>query len=107
MTNEKAKALQDEAAKARRATEIADLQEVMGTQAGRRFVWKLLGDAGVFRMSMNPNFGVTAFAEGQRSVGNALYADLHEHCFDQYQEMEREARVSETTLKTLQNYEDN
>lgn len=101
------KGLAEAQRRAAEETRIADLKEVMATRAGRRFVWSILAEAGTFRLSFNTNFGVTSFSEGQRSIGTGLYADVHLHCFEEYQEMEREARAAETTLQSLEQHEDN
>jgi hypothetical protein len=49
-----------------------DLLAVMETREGRRFVWKLIGDAGVFRQSFAQDALSTAFNEGRRSHGLEL-----------------------------------
>ena len=73
---------------------IADLQSVMSTDAGRRFIWRLLGECGTFHTGWSPSAEIHLRA-GMRSIGLAVYADVHAHCFEQYQAMEREARDAE------------
>lgn len=70
--------------------EQADLEAVMGTPAGRRFVWKLLGETGLYRSSYHPS-ALIHFQEGQRSIGLALLARLTADCPDQYLMMQSEA----------------
>lgn len=70
---------------------VADLREVMDSKAGRRFVWRLLGDCGTFHNGWSPSAEIHLKA-GMRQIGLALFADVHAHCFEQYQAMEREAR---------------
>lgn len=59
--------------KHREERERTDLQAILDTVHGRRFVWKQLSDAGVFRLSYVPGDShSTAFNEGRRNQGLAL-----------------------------------
>lgn len=59
-----------EAAALVKLTEDTDLEWLMGTQQGRRLVWRLLSMAGVFRLSYaGADTHATAFAEGARNIG--------------------------------------
>ena len=79
--------------RARMAAEQArnDLQAVMATEAGRRFMWALLGDCGMYRASFNNSGSITAFNEGQRAIGLALTARITQECPEQYLAMQGEA----------------
>ncbi|QCW21979.1 protease [Caulobacter phage Jess A] len=70
---------------------IADLKWLMQQKRGRRVVWRLLEDAGVYRLSYAPDAPnvpmATAFAEGQRNMGLMLTALLMEHCSEDYARM--------------------
>lgn len=68
----------------------------MTDRRGRRVVWRLLGEAGVFHSSMDATPERTAFNEGRRSTGLALLADISRLCPERFAEMQREARVEET-----------
>lgn len=61
-----------------------DLVSVMNTPEGRRFVWQLIGNAGVFQQSFVADATATAFNEGRRSVGLALLARLNDEMPDLY-----------------------
>ena len=61
----------------------ADLVWLMGEARGRRFIWRLLDKAGVFRTSFTGN-SATFFNEGQRNIGLWVQAMLIEHCPDKY-----------------------
>lgn len=74
--------------------QINDLRRLMDTDYGRRFVWRLLGQAGTFQLSFTGN-SETFFNEGRRSLGTELYGQLHEHCLDQYLVMMHEAKEKE------------
>lgn len=82
---------QEQAGEARdlkRLGEETDFQWLMSTAQGRRFVWRLLDLAGVFRLSYaGEATHATAFAEGSRQIGNVLLADIHRLCPERYQLM--------------------
>jgi hypothetical protein len=64
--------------KRRRDREINDLQSVLKKPEGRRFVYKMLSECGVFRASFSLNSMQTAFNEGKRDIGLALLRELDE-----------------------------
>ena len=72
---------------------------LMGNAQGRRFVWSLLGKAGVFRSSMAPSAEATAFNEGRRDLGLGLLADVMRLCPEQYGRMQSEAQAKPTSAK--------
>lgn len=74
-----------------RETEAEDIKWLMGSKHGRRIVWRLLEQAGVFRLSFNTNSMTMAFNEGQRSSGNRILALVNAHCPDLYPVMAKEA----------------
>lgn len=67
-----------------------DLRAVMGTPEGRRFMWALLGECGLFRSSYHPS-ALIHFNEGQRSIGLSLMARITGECPDLYLTMQGEA----------------
>lgn len=75
----------------------ADLEAVMGSPAGRRFVWAMLGECGLYRSSYHPS-ALIHFNEGQRSIGLALLARLTADCPDQYLTMQGEAIEAQRKL---------
>jgi hypothetical protein len=64
----------------RRQEEISDLCKVMGSKEGRRFMWRLLSDAGVYRLSFNTDAAVMAFNEGNRNAGLKHLTDMMTAC---------------------------
>lgn len=75
-----------------REQEVADLRAVMSTAAGRRFIWKMLGDSGVFSPSFVPGASdTTAFKEGARNFGLMLLGDITNEAPGQYLIMQKEA----------------
>ena len=76
-------------------TEIDDLCWLMSDKRGRRFVWRQLAEAGVYRQSFTGEPLTTSFNEGQRSTGLRLMAAIHQHCPERFSEMQKEARTNE------------
>lgn len=62
----------------------SDLRWVVSTKQGRRFMWRLLGSAGVFHSSFSTNNASMAFNEGKRNQGLELLNEIIEHCPDKY-----------------------
>lgn len=65
--------------KLERDTEESDLKWLMDSKRGRRIVWRLLEQSGVFRMTFNTNALQMAFAEGNRNAGNRLLAQVNQN----------------------------
>lgn len=80
--------------RARRALEIEidDLKWLMSNKRGRRFIFRLLERAGVWRLSFNTNALTMAFNEGTRNEGLRLLAQVTAHCPDRYMEMLKESK---------------
>lgn len=71
--------------------EVEDLVWLMASKRGRRVMWRLLTNAGVYRLSYTPSDALqTAFNEGQRNSGLRLLALLQEHCREAYALMVQE-----------------
>lgn len=81
-----------------------DLRNVMGTAAGRRFVWRLIDEhAGTFGGSFSSDALTTAFNEGRRSVGRELMTEAQRLATSAYMDMLREhldAQHMELELRT-------
>lgn len=86
---EEAEADAREEAKLEAKIEEEDLKWVMSNKRGRRFVWRLLDRAGIYRSSFTGN-STTFFNEGQRNIGLMLVAEIHRSCPDQYTQMIKE-----------------
>jgi hypothetical protein len=70
--------------------EEADLKWLMNSKRGRRVVWRLLEQSGVFRLSFNTNAMSMAFAEGNRNFGNRTLSMIHSLCPELYATMVKE-----------------
>mgnify|MGYP001609698448 CR=1 FL=1 len=77
----------------RRDKETRDvLTALLGTPAGRSWMWSTLSSANVFSQTFvlgDPH--ATSFNEGRRSMANQILTDIVRHCPDQYMVMQREA----------------
>lgn len=86
------KALKDAEAKRKRDAEVdrEDIKWLLSTKRGRRLVWRqMLAPCGIYRLSYTGNSD-TYFREGQRSIGLATVARIHETCPDLYHLMQQE-----------------
>lgn len=71
--------------------EVSDLAWLMSSKRGRRVVWRLLKNAGVYRLSYSPGDALgTAFNEGNRNQGQRLLALVMEHAGPSYALMVQE-----------------
>ncbi len=77
-----------------RERELLDVQKILETDFGRRFVWRYLGLAGVFQTSFTGN-STTFFNEGKRDIGLKLLTDVTQAKPDAYIQMTQEAKKSE------------
>lgn len=71
-----------------------DLRAIMSLPAGRRFIWRLLETTHLYQTSFGFGNDRANYLEGERSIGVQLLAKLHKHCFELYQQMERENRTA-------------
>lgn len=78
-----------------RRQEIEDFKWVAAHPQGRRFLWRFLGMAGIYRQSMvTGSSDVTSFNEGRRSLGLALMDEFHAHSLEAYLRMVKEHNAS-------------
>lgn len=55
-----------------------DCHFMMAHEQSQRFLFDLLGECGVYRLSFNHSGSITAFNEGQRDIGQKIIARLVE-----------------------------
>lgn len=68
------------------------MDSLMSLPAGRRFLWRLLTQSGVFRSSFSPDPLVMAMNEGQRNVGLRVVGAIMAACPEKYLDMMRLAK---------------
>lgn len=66
-----------------------DLKWLMADKRGRRFMWRLLSDTGLFRSSFTGN-SQTFFLEGRRDVGLKQLNNVMDDCPHRFNEMMKE-----------------
>lgn len=71
---------------------VDDLKWIMSDKRGRRFVARLLDQAGLHLPSIDANTASMAFKEGKRWFGTLLMEEIKKTCFDRYIEMLQEQR---------------
>lgn len=81
--------------KTSRENEEADLKWLMGNKRGRRVIWRLLDQSGVFRLSFNTNAMQMAFAEGNRNFGNRILSMIHSQCPELYPVLVKEQQTND------------
>ena len=87
----------------RKEQELNDLKTVMSTAAGRRFVWRILRDAGIFRPSfVGGDALATAFNEGSRNHGLIMLGEIMSELPASYLLMQKEAVENEQKQKDIQ-----
>lgn len=59
-----------------RRRERNDIEFLLSSPQGRRFLWKLLSECGIYELSYVTDSDMTAFNEGRRCVGNNILADI-------------------------------
>jgi hypothetical protein len=94
---ERMKADKDLRERITRENEESDVKWLMSSKRGRRVVWRLLDQAGVFRTTFNTNAMSMAFAEGNRNQGLRLIAMIHVLCPEQYPAMMKEQANNDGT----------
>lgn len=90
---------EQERAEAERATReeydrldrVNEIKWIMGNEIGRRFMWRILEQAGVFRSTFSNDALTMAFAEGNRNEGLRQLAMIHEVCPEMYPVMLKES----------------
>lgn len=75
----------------KRTDERADIEFVMGSVHGRRFMWRVLAHCGAYRSVFAVDPHVTAFNSGKQDVGHFLMAELNDVCPKEFSVMTKEA----------------
>lgn len=91
----------DKAKEERRQREKSqsDLRHVMNSKEGRRFIWRLLGETGIYRQSFSSDPLLMARNEGERNIGLKLLAELMEACPKRYLDAQNESMKDEENAR--------
>jgi hypothetical protein len=69
-----------------------DLKWMVGHKSGRRFVWWLMAEAGVFRNPWRAGVSEMAFAAGNMNIGQRLLAEVFAIAPGAFNEMLKESQ---------------
>lgn len=75
-----------------RQNEESDIRWLMSSKRGRRIVWRLLVQSGLFQSTFTANAMVMAFAEGKRFFGGNMLQTIHSLCPELYPVMVKEQK---------------
>ena len=81
---------QQKAVREKEAEDNYTVQSIMATPQGRAWVDDKLAFCGIFRTTFSADPYTTAFNEGQRNVGLALFADIMRACPEAYIQLLKE-----------------
>tara|TARA_R100001377_G_C3192779_1_gene111300 strand:- start:2296 stop:2610 length:315 start_codon:yes stop_codon:yes gene_type:complete len=76
-------------AQIKREGENEDIKQVLETQSGRNYIWKLLTSCGIYKSSFTGN-STTFFNEGKRSIGLEMLEDILKTVPNAYAKMSAE-----------------
>lgn len=74
-----------------RDRELEDIKKVLSTPEGRRFIWRLMGESGVFRSSFTGPAERTYFNEGQRDIGLLILKEVNNAKPSAFAQMQNES----------------
>ena len=86
--------------------EVEDFKKVLSNPEGRRFIWKIMSEAGVFRTSFTGN-SETFFNEGKRSMGLMVLEEVMKADPGKFTQMQNEFTNEQKKIaKQLENIND-
>lgn len=86
----KKKIKRDEILKRDKDREIEDLKKLLSMPEGRRYIWRLMAHAGVFRTSFTGN-STTFFNEGKREIGLMVISEVMNASPSSFTQMQNES----------------
>lgn len=73
-----------------RLRELRDIRAVMGTEEGRRFVWRMLAESRVFLSASDPNPHMAYQKMGRQAIGRIIFNDVMESCRELFWQAQEE-----------------
>lgn len=73
----------------------SDFKFILGDKRGRRFMWWLLGNTGLFSNPFRDGSEWAGFHSGKQNVGQQLLAEIHGLCPERYVDMVKEHKEDE------------
>lgn len=103
---ERKKAEAEKQQRSAQQVEDDDFKWLMQSTRGRRIVWRLLDQAGVFRISFTQNSVQTAFNEGGRNYGLKMINRIHALCPELYPALIKENAKENANVRSERNGND-
>jgi len=88
---ERTRAQQDMDASLARSAFVQDFKWLMAHKQGRRLMWWLLSEAGVFRNPWRPSANEMSFAAGAMNQGQMLLSEIFSHAPESFTIMQKES----------------
>ena len=80
----------EERAKQKADRRLADIRFVAKSPEGRRLLWRLMADNGIFHSSVNSDTVIMGFSEGRRAAGLSILHDIFEAKASLFGQMQQE-----------------
>jgi hypothetical protein len=71
---------------------INDMKFILAIEQGRRFIWSMLSDCGIYSESADQSGSWTYYKEGRRSIGLKLLSKIMDADPDAYLKMMKESK---------------
>lgn len=102
----KKKKKRDEILRREKDREQEDLKKLLSMPEGRRYIWRLMSNAGVFRTSFTGN-STTFFNEGKREIGLMVISEVMNASPSSFTQMQNESVNEQKKLsKQLEQLDD-
>ena len=89
----------------KRLRDISDMQKMLKLPEFRRYMWKLMGDAGLFRSSFSQNAMTMSCSEGRRDIGLGILNDLNNADVNVFGQIQREYISEQKSKEALEQKE--
>lgn len=100
------KTAQNELSRRKRDREDGDLRKILSIPEGRRLIWKILSETGIYRSSFTGN-SETFYNEGRRRIGLFILEEIMKVKPEAYTQMQQEAAFeAKAEAKALAKKED-
>ena len=81
----------DDIKKRREERDRKDLKKILAMPEGRRFIWKVLSECGIYRGTFRSDSNLSAHLEGKRDIGLFILNEILKRNLDSFYTMQNEA----------------
>ena len=89
----------------RRIRELNDIKKVLSFVEGRRLLWRILGETGLYKSSFTGNSN-TFYLEGKRAIGLFLISEMMESRPEAFAQMQQEFHSERKSQEMLDKIEE-